>query len=280
MNHEMARELLWRGYPTDLRGSYFRQFWDVTSIPGALDVKGRVIETFKDIHPIHGWRSGLGTPEGSRLTALGGNRPLGRRAQKNLVLVIRGDLLRRYPNTEVYAIKAERRSTAAGGPRPGFDNMLRQPMAESAATLRRPILEAKFDPDVHCFGFDLTKGEAEGPALSQIGIAENQGWYFVLAERFGEPRFGLDNPTPQSPFGTATGANDLSWASVAHDANDLAALNGIVIKRNLPPVGTTLATADGAIPWGTDSASLAATLLQMPFRMYFHARDMIGSQAP
>src|SRR5262249_32035868 len=29
LNHEMSRELLWRGYPTDQRGTYFRQFWDV-----------------------------------------------------------------------------------------------------------------------------------------------------------------------------------------------------------------------------------------------------------
>ena len=29
VNHEFARELLWREYPTDCRGSPFRQFWDV-----------------------------------------------------------------------------------------------------------------------------------------------------------------------------------------------------------------------------------------------------------
>ncbi|KKO19755.1 MAG: hypothetical protein BROFUL_01531 [Candidatus Brocadia fulgida] len=29
LNHEMARELLWREYPTDQRGTCFRQFWDV-----------------------------------------------------------------------------------------------------------------------------------------------------------------------------------------------------------------------------------------------------------
>ncbi|MCZ0984912.1 hypothetical protein O1M54_02825 [Streptomyces diastatochromogenes] len=28
LNHEMARELLWREYPTDQRGTPFRQFWD------------------------------------------------------------------------------------------------------------------------------------------------------------------------------------------------------------------------------------------------------------
>jgi hypothetical protein len=27
LNHEMSAELLWREYPTDQRGSYFRQFW-------------------------------------------------------------------------------------------------------------------------------------------------------------------------------------------------------------------------------------------------------------
>ena len=32
LNHEMARELLWREYPTDQRGSVFRQFWDVQSV--------------------------------------------------------------------------------------------------------------------------------------------------------------------------------------------------------------------------------------------------------
>jgi hypothetical protein len=30
LNHEFAGELLWRQYPTDQRGSYFRQFWDVS----------------------------------------------------------------------------------------------------------------------------------------------------------------------------------------------------------------------------------------------------------
>ena len=34
LNHELSRELLWREYPTDLRGSPFRQFWDVRGQPG------------------------------------------------------------------------------------------------------------------------------------------------------------------------------------------------------------------------------------------------------
>ncbi len=31
LNYEFGRKLLWREYPTDQRGSYFRQFWDVRS---------------------------------------------------------------------------------------------------------------------------------------------------------------------------------------------------------------------------------------------------------
>src|SRR4030095_14289769 len=30
LNHEMASELRWREFPTDLRGSYFRSFWDTS----------------------------------------------------------------------------------------------------------------------------------------------------------------------------------------------------------------------------------------------------------
>ena len=29
LNHEMSRELVWRGFPTDQRGTCFRQFWDI-----------------------------------------------------------------------------------------------------------------------------------------------------------------------------------------------------------------------------------------------------------
>jgi len=35
-NHEMARELLWRGYPTDLRGTCFQRFWDTVQ-PGTRE---------------------------------------------------------------------------------------------------------------------------------------------------------------------------------------------------------------------------------------------------
>ena len=63
LNHEMSRELLYREFPTDQRGTYFRQFWDV---------RGRVpapaAGTTDDIDRIDGWdpASALGTHLGGR----------------------------------------------------------------------------------------------------------------------------------------------------------------------------------------------------------------------
>ena len=43
-NHEMGRELLWQGYPTDSRGTPFQKFWQ------RLDDRD-------DIAPIHQWQA-------------------------------------------------------------------------------------------------------------------------------------------------------------------------------------------------------------------------------
>ena len=41
LNHEMGRELLWRGYPTDQRGTYFDHFWGL----GVPNVASRILPT-------------------------------------------------------------------------------------------------------------------------------------------------------------------------------------------------------------------------------------------
>ncbi|MCB0559143.1 MAG: hypothetical protein H6573_22575 [Lewinellaceae bacterium] len=46
LNHEMGRELYWRGYPVDLTATFFRQFWAVL---------GQKSEVTKDILPIRQW---------------------------------------------------------------------------------------------------------------------------------------------------------------------------------------------------------------------------------
>ncbi len=58
LNSEMGSELLWFGYPTDQRGSYFRQFWDVSSYvrqPSDPTGPAQLAEQLKDIPPINTW---------------------------------------------------------------------------------------------------------------------------------------------------------------------------------------------------------------------------------
>src|SRR5262245_51410386 len=99
LNHEFARELLWREYPTDQRPSTFRQFWDASNYVDTEGLKpADLAEKVRDIHKIHEWplESNLGTH----------NNRLPNDDKPRVVLVIRGELLKRYPNTIIYAQKA------------------------------------------------------------------------------------------------------------------------------------------------------------------------------
>lgn len=82
MNTEMGKELLWREYPTDERGSYFRKFWDIQQDPEVIN------ETYFDIKELHKWHDRLGMNHIKNT--------------KKLVFVVNGDLLRSYPNTVIY----------------------------------------------------------------------------------------------------------------------------------------------------------------------------------
>src|SRR5262249_46452311 len=127
LNHEFARELLWNEYPTDQRGSYFRQFWNVigrVSSPGETPDS----ESEKDIKRIHAW---------AKTSHLGENSPRPPGATEPLVLLVRGDLLRRYPNAIVYAVKAVRTSE---GKRDLSDEE------------RHPLFMGRLDPDVGFYG--------------------------------------------------------------------------------------------------------------------------------
>ena len=95
LNFELGRELVWNGIPTDQRGSYFRQFWDHSTAltpsmqPVADDAR-------YDIDVLTDWKT----------HALGKNpNPNGLPAGA-LFLLLRGDLLHRYPNALLYATKA------------------------------------------------------------------------------------------------------------------------------------------------------------------------------
>ena len=128
-NDELGHELVWREFPTPLRATFADRFWD----PG-------VTQRPPDIPPLADW----------------GDRTLGAAtvADERFVVLLRSELLRRYPDAVVFATKPD------------------TPPA-------MPILTGSMAPDVRFFGFDI--------AAADIG-----DWTVVLAEQPTAPRFGVE----------------------------------------------------------------------------------------
>jgi hypothetical protein len=146
LNHEMGRELVWRGFPTDGRGTYFRRFWDTDDYPAMT-----------------AWRS-----------ALGANVPV----PDWLVLLVRGEIVRRFPGATVFA----QRGTLQNG-----RDFIPAPEAR-----RMPRFRVTLGNDLLCVGFDLTRTQA-------------LDYFLGIEEPITEPRFAAP-PTG----GTHLKVSDLS----------------------------------------------------------------------
>ncbi len=243
-NHEMARELRWREFPTDQRGSYFRQFWDPrgTLPPG----NPAATEARRDIREIPRWSDDQ--PLG--LAGL----PAGAEPEK-LVLLVRGELLRRFPTAQIYAQKA--RFEASGDRVP--DDVIRQ-----------PIFRGTLPPDIQFMGFDFDHAEAFG---STDPADSRPGWFFVIQQQPTEPRFGLDVATGFAPdLEPLTSWDDLTWGHFADDSLQLKALTHL--SPAIAPT-TSGALGPGGIAWGRDASASAYTTLQKPVRIAIHADDML-----
>ncbi len=258
LNYEMGRELLWREYPTDMRGSYFRQFWDVNGLI-TPDAKSPDAEKLKDIKPIHRWASA------SKLGSHNARDAEGDAEQ--LVFVIRGDLLKKFPNTVIFAQK----TFIVGGKK----------VINASPTnteILFPQYQADLPPDIKLLGFDLTIEQAAG-AMPGKGFTDTNGWFFILAEVPGEPRFGMDityNPNkPAGPFKW----NDLSWENFG--GQQIPFIKAGVLPGNASPAKpfTRPAVPTEGI-WGKSAADMAAILLQRPVMMAVHATEMLDIEVP
>jgi hypothetical protein len=225
-NHEMARELAWRLYPVERRATFFRRFW--ARPPGTFDIPA-----------VDEWQPGsdlgdnaFGSPEGE------------------LILIVRGDLIRRYPGTVIYAAQA----TFADGRRALVD-----PPIEV-----HPTLSASLAPDVVLRGFPLTEAQVRGGDPDPLSNP-TAGWFFVIASQPTEPRFGLDIAGDETP---PTDRKNLNWSHMAPDG-DLRTVSHATVGALANP---TL----GSLTWGRDAAQQAAITLQDPVRIVVHARHLLG----
>ena len=226
LNHEFSRELLWRGFPTDQKGSYFRYFWDS-------------ISDTPDIEEIHRWNKTLGNNGNTSNQGL-------------LVLTLRGDLLRKYPNTVIYAQKAA-----------WDENVKKDRILDSGSEPVFPVFEAKVDPDIYMIGFSLNETDLLGKE-NPTATTDDPGWFFVLQERPGEPRFGLD----EQNTGSLKKWSDLSW-------NKLGTLNGQIINlRNSLTIAKSGDDIQASWP-PKDSAQTAYIFYQQPVMVSIHASRLL-----
>lgn len=231
LNYEMARELLWRGYPTDQRGSYFRLFWDS-------------IQNRYDINEMHTWNKALGFNNAEA-------------TDNYLVLVIRGDLLKKFPRTVVGVQKAAWTNNSVQASRSINDT----------APFILPIFEAYIRPDIFFMGFNLKEEDLIGKQ-NPTSTSQDPGYFFILKERPGEPRFGLDEGGGNQAI---TQWNQLSWGKVNTQPND-------VLKMSSTPQPITFNKAgddaQASFP-AANSAQLAYILYQQPALIAIHASQLL-----
>lgn len=301
LNHEMARELRWRRFPTDRRGTYFRWFWKrPSSGPGPPP---------PDIEKIHDWN----------VHKLGNNSP-GDTDTAKVVVLVRGELLRRYPNTLIYATKA----VEDGNDRVPYtlskkDEVIDTSDAKDDPDIMFPVFRGTLDPDVTFLGFELSPEEAVNDPYHKDTTDPpddhlDEGWFFVFEEPPGaeETRFGLDindadidsiplgityddNGTTKTNQGNDEGAEHgwaaLSWGHLA-PGNASEVDQGAYVDIDSRPgqenwrveANTSWVTspdnddyfeAHEAAEWGKNSAHMARITFQQPVRVAIHADDLL-----
>lgn len=127
LSDEMGRELLWRNYPTDQSGTYFRRFWDKDA-----DELGEQIHAFSS--------AALG--DHIEIGGDGGSEP-------RAVIVVKSDLVRRYPDVIIQVVKNHGTPAA-----PQFDG--------PGAVIARQLFAAHLPPDVALVGVDVGLDEIDG----------------------------------------------------------------------------------------------------------------------
>ena len=226
-NHEMNRLLLWREYPTDQRGTPFQFFWPRP-------------DGNPDIPPMTNWD----------ITTPLGNNGTGFSSENMLVLLVRGELLHRFPQTMVYAA-------------PGVVNGSTPTLNTDVAQWFSPQFLMKIDARTTVFAFGLGPDDVKSNIPAGVG-----GYYFVFSEPVTGPRFNFDvGPTPVP----LTQWNDLGWDQTSQSGSRGFA----VANRGLAIAAPPLAVGDPT--WNNDSADTARIAYARPYRVGFHADQLLGS---
>ncbi|HEX6667590.1 MAG TPA: hypothetical protein VF081_13460 [Solirubrobacterales bacterium] len=231
LNQEFNRELLWREFPTDQRGSAFTRFW-----PSEVDNP--------DVDEIARWplSGDLGSHDGTNGKSL-------------LVLLVRAEVLRRFPGTTVLAAKAE-------------EDLLPD---EGKGEWKQPKFLLPVDDQTALFGFELDPSKAAP-----------EKWLFVLREPMRGTQFGFDTRELE-----LKGWADLNWDRAPVDERRFVVPRKVGSK---PPTPKNVANPDPADidptrdkpdpgAWGVDAADIARIAFNRPFQLAVTAEAMLKEPA-
>ncbi|MDX6280633.1 MAG: hypothetical protein QOH03_1704, partial [Kribbellaceae bacterium] len=229
INHELIRELLWREYPTDQRGTPFTRFWPRP-------------DGTPDIDPINTWSDAK--PLGTRL----------KQAGSLAVLLVRGDVIRRYPSMVVTAVRSGRPDDQ-GHHRPDPN----QPAVH-------PDFVIRIDEQTAAYAFPIAEAELMTPAS-----VDAPGWFFVFAENSFRIRFGFD--TTDAPPPAFDSWENAFWPPDAGQATPAC----VPVVRGHAIAGTGFGPDGGDPRWNRDAADIARITLQRPFRVAIQADVLLHS---
>jgi hypothetical protein len=228
-NHELGRELLWRDYPVAPGATFFHRFWNYVGEPPRTD-----------IGELAGWKQGLSVTENMARDTEGD-------VTVATVIVVRGDLVRRYPSAHYFLQAAE----------PGPDGL--QPRADAAPV--EPAFLGALGPDTVFFGFELEPDVVRG----------DPGYFVAIEEQPGAPRLGLDVAKERHFITLPKSWNNASWGHLAASQEEL---DGLAHARADSTRLTDMGPLEG-VTWGRNAAHLARACWQRPFRMYIHADTLV-----
>ncbi|MDL2308324.1 hypothetical protein LJC53_01935 [Bacteroidales bacterium OttesenSCG-928-C03] len=199
MNTEMGRELLWREYPTDQRGSYFRKFWD-----SETSLKDIMQDNFFDIQPVHAWR---GNEQRGTEGYLGDNHAESKTGL--LLFTIKGKLLRQYPTTRIFLQKAvvktkknDPKNKQEGIKAFGKTLIFDPDATEGNGRLIMPLVQAFMREDTYIIGF-----KKEFDDLLGNPAKEDYGYFLTFLEDVEDLNFQEDVNLEDPENGAENAAN-------------------------------------------------------------------------
>jgi hypothetical protein len=246
INHEMMRELLWREYPTDMRGTPFLRFWPRP-------------DASPDVAPIHTWTDQV--PLGKRLLGV----------EALAILLVRGDVVRRYPTMLVTAVPSIEHDSAVPSGAPDADRHYRP---DPAAEVTPPLFVITIDAQTKAYAFPLADEELQRPATP-----DRPGWFFVMSENGYRIRFGFDEIDGAEP---ALGSwNDAVWPLPGDGPDGGGAGAKVPLRRGFAFAGKDFGPpspgGSAQAVWNRDAADIARATLQKPFRVAIQADVLLGT---